>query len=125
MIAPARIDRRYGKRFTPESFLEKSKRVASVAGRDVLEKAHAMYFAMTDRDTPVWAKTVIAAALGYFVMPLDAIVDMAPVAGYADDLGMIVLALGTVATHVKTEHWDKAKVQVAKWLGEKDEDASP
>ena len=36
-------------------------------------------------------------AIGYFVSPIDAIPDIVPVAGYTDDLGVLVLALVSVA----------------------------
>lgn len=116
MIAIPRLDERYARRFSPESFFEKSKRVGKVVGRETLEKAFSMYYAMRDADTPAWAKTAILAALGYFIVPLDAIVDVLPGAGYADDLGVLLFALGTVASHIKPIHVDRAKQRIAAWF---------
>jgi uncharacterized membrane protein YkvA (DUF1232 family) len=116
MIAIPRLDERYARRFSPESFFEKSKRVGKVVGRETLEKAFSLYYAMRDADTPGWAKTTILAALGYFIVPLDAIVDVLPGAGYADDLGVLIFALGTVAAHVKPLHLEQARKRVAAWF---------
>src|SRR3974390_907379 len=33
----------------------------------------AMYFCMLDSETPLWVKGTVAAALAYFVLPIDAI----------------------------------------------------
>lgn len=46
------------------------------------------YF-MDDR-VPWQRKTIVVAALLYFISPLDAIPDLAPLIGYMDDLGVIV-----------------------------------
>lgn len=66
-----------------------------------------------DEDTPIWAKTTIMGALGYFISPLDAIPDITPFVGYSDDLGILVAA---VATHIKDEHVEKAKETLKKWF---------
>ena len=126
MIAIPRLDERYARRFSPESFFEKSKRVGKVVGRETLEKAFSLYYAMRDADTPGWAKTTNLAALGYFIVPLDAIVDVLPGAGYADDLGVIIFALGTVAAHVKPAHLEQARKRVAAWFeGEPETKSTP
>src|SRR4051812_27278285 len=41
----------------------------------------AMYFCMLDPKTPVWVKGVAAAALAYFILPLDAVPDLLPIVG--------------------------------------------
>ncbi len=84
------------------------------AGRTVIEKALTLYYCLKDSDTPAWARGVIMGSLGYFVMPLDAIPDIVPVAGFSDDLGALVVALGIVAYHIKKEHADKARRKLEK-----------
>ena len=54
-----------------------------------------------------WAKATIVGALGYFITPLDAIVDLTPVVGYADDLGVLALAIAAVATYVRNAWGNK------------------
>ena len=73
------------------------------AGREVVEKVLWLWFASRRPDLPGWARTRIYGALAYFVLPLDAVPDVLPVAGYADDLGVLALALLTVARYVDAD----------------------
>lgn len=61
----------------------------TVAGRKVIDKVLRLYYALQDKDTPIWAKSIIVGALAYFISPLDAIPDITPVVGYVDDWGAI------------------------------------
>jgi uncharacterized membrane protein YkvA (DUF1232 family) len=51
-------------------------------------------------------------------MPLDVIPDLMPVVGFSDDLGVLVAAVGVVATHIKREHKEMAKEKLSEWFGE-------
>ena len=56
---------------------------------------------MTDPEVH-WAKKALAvAALLYFIIPLDAIPDFAPVIGYLDDIGVITLVVGYLAKSLR------------------------
>jgi|YNPMSStandDraft_1061717.scaffolds.fasta_scaffold00004_61 uncharacterized membrane protein YkvA (DUF1232 family) len=79
------------------------------AGRKVVETALQLYYSFRDNDTPNWAKAVILGALGYFITPVDAVPDFAPLLGFSDDLAMMLSALAVVAIHVKEEHREKAR----------------
>lgn len=99
----------FGGEYNKASFWKKVRDFASIAGKQVIEKALVLYYCLIDKDTPKWAKTVIVSALGYFILPLDAIVDVKPIFGFSDDLGVLVVASAIVAVHIKTEHREKAK----------------
>lgn len=107
----------FSKEYSDEKFWEKVKKYALKAGSDVIEKALSMYEALKDQDTPAWAKATIIAALGYFISPVDAIPDITPGVGYADDLGVLTMAFATVVTHIKDEHVRKAKEIMTRWFG--------
>lgn len=83
-----------------------------------MEPALKLYYSAQDSDTPIWAKTTIYGALGYFISPIDAIPDLSPIVGYSDDLGVLVAALATVAASIKNEHGVKAKETLKRWFGE-------
>ena len=106
----------FSEAYSDSSFWEKTKKYAKTAGQSVIEPALKMYYCAMDSDTPTWAKATIFASLGYFISPLDAIPDLIPVAGYSDDLGVLVAALATVAMHIKKEHTEKAKETLAQWF---------
>lgn len=106
----------YSESYTDEGFWDKVKKFAKAAGKEVLEPALKMYYAALDPDTPAWAKTTIIGALGYFISPVDAIPDIVPMVGYADDLGVLTLALTTVAAHIKEKHVKKAREVLDSWF---------
>jgi len=106
----------YAKDYSENSFWEKVKSFALVAGKEVIERALQLYYAMQAPATPVWAKTVIIAALGYFISPVDAIPDIIPVVGYADDLGVLVAAFATVATYITDDIKAKAEDKLKEWF---------
>jgi uncharacterized membrane protein YkvA (DUF1232 family) len=60
---------------------------------------------------------VIVGALGYLILPADLIPDILPGAGFGDDWGAIVAALGTVAAYIKDDHKSKAQAQVDRLFG--------
>ncbi len=109
---------KFEKEYSDESFWDKVKKYAKIAGKNVLEPALKLYYALQDRDTPTWAKTVIIGALGYFISPIDAIPDITPVIGYSDDLGVLIAAVATVGAYIKKEHAQRAKETLNQWFGE-------
>ncbi|WP_377703200.1 YkvA family protein [Pseudoduganella sp. UC29_71] len=109
-------DTNYGASYSDDSFWVKVKHYAKAAGEGVLTPALKMYYAATDADTPLWAKTAIYGALGYFISPIDAIPDIVPLAGYTDDLGVLTAAIAATAAHIKDEHVEKARTTLAQWF---------
>lgn len=107
----------FGKDYSEQSFWDKVLNFAKAAGKEVIEKALQLYYALQAPDTPAWAKAVIIAALGYFISPLDAIPDMTPLIGYADDLGVLTMAIATVAAYITDDIKAKAKAKLVDWFG--------
>ncbi len=93
------------------------KKASISAGRKTLLTALTLFYCLQDRDTPTWAKGVIVGALGYLVLPTDLIPDIIPGAGYGDEWGALVAALGAVAAYIKDEHKAKAEAQVTRLFG--------
>lgn len=108
----------YSKSYSEDSFWEKIKKYAKQAGKEVIEKALILYYVGIDPKTPKWAKTVIIAALGYFIMPIDAIPDMTPIVGFADDVGALVAAAAAVGACITETHITQAKEKMKEWFEE-------
>lgn len=107
----------YSVSYDEGSFWEKITRFAKKAGREVIEKALILFYVLQDPETPLWAKTVIVGALGYFISPIDAIPDVVPIVGFTDDLAVLAGAIVTVGTCINAEHKAKAEDKVAEWFG--------
>ncbi|MEO8225524.1 MAG: YkvA family protein [Gammaproteobacteria bacterium] len=103
-------------RYSEPRFHQKLARAALAAGREVVEKALWLYYAAQRPDTPRWAKATIYGALAYFIMPLDAIPDLAPVAGYTDDLGVLLVAVATIARYVDDSVKEQARATMTRWF---------
>src|SRR4051812_15660417 len=80
----------------------------------------AMYFCLLDSRTPIWVKATVAAALAYFILPLDAVPDLLPIVGLSDDASVLAAALTAVAAHITDEHHARAR----EWM-ETELDAPP
>jgi uncharacterized membrane protein YkvA (DUF1232 family) len=77
-----------------------------------------VWYCARDPDTPATAKAMIAAALAYFVLPVDAIPDILPVLGYTDDAAVIAAVLAIVGRNLKPRHRDAAKAALDRLAGE-------
>ena len=78
-------------RYVEERLWEKLERVGKKISfaNDIL----ALYKYMTDHHVSWHRKAIVVAALVYFISPIDAIPDIAPLVGYMDDLGVITALL--------------------------------
>jgi uncharacterized membrane protein YkvA (DUF1232 family) len=113
----------YQDAYSEDSFWDKLGKYAKAAGKEVVEKALLLFYAGQEEDAPAWAKATIVASLGYFIMPLDAIADLTPAVGYADDLGVLVLALAAVATYINDNVREKTALKMQRWFGDSTADS--
>ncbi|WP_026558864.1 YkvA family protein [Bacillus sp. J37] len=107
----------YSKHFSEQSFWSKLKNFGKKAGVSVVYVALLLFYTLQKPTTPVWAKTVIIGALGYFILPVDLIPDLLP-GGYADDMSGLFGALVTVAMFIDDEVKAKAKYRIRIWFGD-------
>lgn len=105
------------KEFSDDGFWNKVIKYAKTAGQEVIEKALWLYYAAQNPQTPTWAKTTIYGALGYFILPIDAIPDMLPGVGYTDDLGVIAAAITAVSMYITDEVKQQAAQKLRDWFG--------
>ena len=107
----------YPESYNNSGFLTSLKNIIKRAGAVIVELALKLYYAAQDPDTPKAAKITIYGALAYLISPVDAIPDITPVIGYTDDLGVLTVAVATVAMYIKPEHVAKAKAKMELWFG--------
>lgn len=108
---------KFKKDYSDDNFWNKVVKFAKKAGKDVIEKALLLYYAAQSPQTPVWAKTTIYGALGYFISPIDLIPDLMPVVGYSDDLAVLVAAIAAVSAYINEDVRKQAADKLTSWFG--------
>jgi uncharacterized membrane protein YkvA (DUF1232 family) len=108
----------YQQHYSDDNLRTKLMRYAKKAGREVVEKALWLHYAAQNPSTPKWAKAAMYSALGYFILPLDAIPDFAPLVGYTDDLSVMAAALLVTSMYITAEVKNQARSKVTSWFGD-------
>ena len=111
---------KFRKHYSDASFWDKLKRYSKVAGMKVVYPALLLQYMMKSDDVPLKAKLILSAALGYFILPIDFIPDFAPLIGFADDLGVLLLILRQMAVYITPEIRKNAREHLHRWFGETD-----
>lgn len=111
---------KYRRHYSDSSFWEKLRRYGKMAGMKVVYPALLLQYMMKSDDVSLRAKLILSAALGYFILPIDFIPDFAPLIGFADDLGVLLLILRQMAVHITPEIRRNAREHLHKWFGETD-----
>ncbi|MFC5386926.1 YkvA family protein [Aquamicrobium segne] len=91
-------------------------RTAKRAARHVpfMEDVVASYYCVLDKQTPLRPKGILLAALGYFVLPVDAIPDFIFGLGFTDDVAVLSAAIAAVRAHITPAHQQAARDALAR-----------
>ena len=108
----------YANKFSKREFVEKIARIAKGAGAKLVYAALILYYTLQSDKVSATNKAMIIGALGYLISPLDVVPDAIPIAGLADDLGVLVFVLKKVWTDVDPDIQVKARQHLAKWFDE-------
>ena len=112
---------KYSKHYSEDSFFTKIKEHGKAAGTKVVFAALLLFYAMKSDKMPVSEKALVVAALGYLVFPFDLIPDFIPIAGYADDLTVLYVALKKAVSYIDGDVVSQAKDKITGWFGPVDE----
>ena len=107
---------RYAADYSDGRFWQKLMSFARNAGREVVQKSLWLYFAAQRPDTPKWAKATVYGALGYFILPADALPDVTPFAGFSDDLAVLAFAVVTLGAYINDAVKEQAAQTMARWF---------
>ena len=83
-----------------------------------VEDLLAAYYCAFDRDTPHYVRAALLGALGYFILPFDAIPDMLPLLGFADDAAVLAGVIRLVTAHITPAHRAAARRAIEHGLNE-------
>lgn len=98
-------------------FLNKVKLNFKKAGVKVIYKALILYHVFKHKKTPTLDKALIVFALGYFILPIDAIPDFIVGLGYTDDLAVILGTIDKVSSNITVSIEENAKNDLDKLFG--------
>ncbi len=108
----------YANKFSQADFTEKIARIAKRAGAKLIYAALILYYTLQSNKVSAANKAMIIGALGYLISPLDVVPDAIPIAGLADDLGVLIWVLKKVWTEIDPEIQSKAREKLTKWFDE-------
>lgn len=107
-----------GRKFSESKLIRKVKLVAKSAGMIMIYPVMILFYMFKDQNVPVYAKSIIAAALAYFIFPADSIPDITPIIGYSDDLGILLVSISQFSKYISPEIMGKTKDKLVEWFGE-------
>ena len=92
-------------------------RTARKAARQVpfMDEVVAAYYCALDRNTPLRAKAILLAALGYFVLPADTIPDVVLGLGFTDDIAVLTAAIANMRANIKPQHRKAAQAAIERF----------
>ena len=105
----------YKKEYNEKSFFDKLKKVLKVVGVKGVYMLLLLYNTLQRKDIPPKEKSIIIGALGYFILPLDALPDITPIVGYSDDIFALGMAILKVMPYIDDEMKEKSREQIIKW----------
>ncbi len=108
----------YANKFSQSDFTEKIARIAKRAGAKLVYAALILFYTLQSDKISATNKAMIIGALGYLISPLDVVPDAIPIAGLADDLGVLIYVLKKVWTDIDPSIQAKAKEKLSKWFDE-------
>ncbi len=104
--------RDYSNSYSDKSFWNKIKHIPENTGCSVLRAAYTLYVLLKAPSVPLWAKTAIIGALGYFIVPIDVIPDFPIGIGYVDDVALMTLILGQLYAFINKDIRDQVEAML-------------
>lgn len=108
----------YIKHFDEKKLFRKLKQVSGKISITMLYYILVLFYLTTDKSVPVKTRIIFIAALGYLILPTDAISDFIPGLGFTDDAAFIAYAVSSATNYITPEIRDKALKKLAGLVGE-------
>ena len=102
--------------YNESDFWDKIKKYGKTAGAKVVYRALKLYYAAASKKTPIGIKALIYGALGYFILPVDLVPDIIPVAGFLDDFGALGIAIASASAYITPAVKRQAKEKLEDWF---------
>ncbi len=106
----------YQGHYSDSKFWSVLARFAGKIGRKVLFMALCLYYVMKSPGVSFKDKMVIVGALGYLILPADAIPDAIPGLGFIDDAAIIFEAYCIVRNSITPDIERQANAKLSQWF---------
>lgn len=100
--------REYAGKYDSGELFRKIAKMAKKAGMEVIYVVLVLYYASFDKQVPVKDRLLIAAALGYFICPVDLLPDAIP-GGFADDATALTFVARKIWSNLSPQTMEKAR----------------
>lgn len=105
--------------YTDEKFTNKLTASGSNLGQKAVYAALLLFEALKSSKLPTKTRLTILGALGYLILPADAVPDFLPAVGLVDDAAIIVTALVTVYNMIDDDMRRAARDRMKSWFGDR------
>ncbi len=112
---------RYSKHYDEDSFFQKIFNYGKKAGAKVVFASLLLFYALKSERMPLKEKTMVLAALGYFIFPFDLIPDFIPIAGYGDDFAVLYATVRMMTNYIDEDVVENAENKLSEWFPDVDE----
>jgi len=109
--------------FSESKLWQKVNKVFRRLGMKVIYPVVLLYYLLKSNNVPIQAKTLIAGALTYFIMPLDGLPDFLPLLGYTDDLSLLALTVSKMYKYISPEIMEETRIKITQWFKNNEESA--
>lgn len=110
-------EKKYAPEYNEEKLWKKIGRNFKSIGVKLAYKALQLYYVTKNPKCPARIKAGIYGALGYLIVPIDAVADFLPFIGYTDDLTVIAAAILLAQLYIDDEVKEKAQNRLVKFFG--------
>ena len=111
----------YADRYDEKAFWTKLSKFGKKAGIKVVYAALLLYYVLKSPETSGKDRAKILGALGYFLLPIDLIPDVIPIAGFTDDLAALTWGIICVIKSITPEVKAQAAAKLHEWFGDFDD----
>ena len=94
----------HSRHYSDAAFAEKLGKISGVS--ELFDGSRRLYRILKSPDTPRWIKLMCLSALGYLILPTDAVADIIPVAGLVDDAALITAAITAIGSRWDSDEAD-------------------
>lgn len=106
----------HSRHYSEQGFWDTVGRAFKSAGATVIRPALELYYAMESPETPMWAKAIAIGALGYLILPIDAVPDFIPGVGFGDDVVTMMAAITSIGRYVTADIKKRAEERAHRFM---------